>query len=128
MKIHKILAISILAGLLLVALGLAGCVAPAATPTPTGQPSGIAGYLPIIIILVLIFAMFYFLMVRPMRQREKKHDEMVSQLQVGDRVLTATGMYGQIERIDENSIVLKVESGATIRFTKGAILSRVEVE
>ena len=84
------------------------------------------GYAPLLIILALFIAMFYFLMIRPMRQREKKHDVMVEELERGDRVITAGGMYGQVESIDEDSVVLKVESGATIRVTKGGVLSRPE--
>ncbi|MFC2034559.1 preprotein translocase subunit YajC [Chloroflexota bacterium] len=84
------------------------------------------GWAPLIIMLVLLFAMFYFFIVRPMRQREKKHDEMVGELGKGDLVITAGGMYGQIESVDEDSVVLKVESGATIRVTKGGILNRPE--
>ncbi len=80
-------------------------------------------YLPMIVILVLLFGMFYFLMVRPMRQREKKHDEMVSGLQVGDRVITAGGIYGEIVNLSQDSVVVKIESGATMRVTKGSILA-----
>jgi len=76
-----------------------------------------------IIILVLLFGMFYFLMIRPMRQREKKHDEMVQQLSEGDRVITAGGVYGDIVGIFEDSVVIKIESGATMRVTKGSVLN-----
>ncbi len=65
-------------------------------------------------------------MIRPLRQREKKHDEMVIELEKGDTVITAGGMYGEVERIDADSVVLRVESGATIRVTKGGILNRPE--
>jgi len=81
---------------------------------------------PFIILLVAVVLIFYFLMIRPLRQREKKHDLMVEELQKGDKVITAGGMYGQVESIDEDSVILKVESGATIRVTKGGILSRPE--
>ena len=80
----------------------------------------------LILFLVLIFGMLYFLMIRPMRQREKKHDEMVEELHRGDMVITAGGMYGQVESISEDSIILKVESGATIRVTKGGVVNRPE--
>jgi preprotein translocase subunit YajC len=79
--------------------------------------------LPMIVILVLLFGMFYFLMVRPMRQREKKHDQMVEQLQVGSRVITAGGVYGEIVSIIQDSVVIKIESGATMRVTKGSVLA-----
>ena len=81
---------------------------------------------PLIIALVLVFGVIYFFMLRPMRQREKKHDLMVQELEKGDKVITAGGIYGEVERIDEDSVVLRVESGATIRVAKGGILSRPE--
>ncbi len=80
----------------------------------------------LIVMVVLLFAMLYFFTIRPMRQREKKHDQMVEELAKGDKVITAGGVYGQIESISGDSIVLKVESGATIRVTKGGVLARHE--
>ena len=84
------------------------------------------GITPLILMLVVMVGFFYFFLIRPMRQREKKHDEMVEELDKGDEVITAGGMYGRVERIDDNSIVLKVESGALIRVTKGGVLTRPE--
>ncbi len=111
-------------GALATILAVAGCVAPTETTAASGTgSSGFVSYLPMIVILVLLFGMFYFLMVRPMRQREKKHDEMVQQLQVGDRVITAGGIYGQIEEMAQDSIVIKIESGASMRVTKGSVLA-----
>ena len=81
-------------------------------------------YLPLIIMLVLLAAMVYFLMVRPLRQREKQHDRLVMYLEKGDRVITAGGMYGEVDSVDEDSVVLTVESGAKVRVTKGGVLRR----
>ena len=63
-------------------------------------------------------------MIRPLRQREKEHDQMVLDLDEGDMVITAGGMYGKVERIDEDSVILEVESGAKVRVTKGGILKK----
>ena len=82
------------------------------------------GYLPLILFAVLFIAMFYFFGIRPMRQREKTHDQMVIELQRGDSVITAGGMYGKVDTIYEDSVVLIVESGAKVRVTKGGILKR----
>ena len=79
----------------------------------------------IIIFLVVIFVMFYFFMIRPQRKRQKEHEDLVSQLRGGDRVITAGGIYGQVESVSEDSVVLKVESGATIRVAKGSIAGKV---
>ena len=86
------------------------------------------GLTPLIVIVVVMFVMFYFFLIRPMRQREKKHDQLVQELERGDMVITAGGIYGEIERIDEDSIVLKVESGMTIRVTKGCITREMDSE
>ena len=87
-----------------------------------------SSWVPLIILIALIFAMFYFFTIRPMRQREKKHDAMVQELEKGDTVITAGGIYGQIESIDDDSVVLRVESGALIRITKGGLIRRQEDE
>ncbi|MEJ2046725.1 MAG: preprotein translocase subunit YajC [Dehalococcoidia bacterium] len=79
----------------------------------------------IIIFLVVIFVMFYFFMIRPQRKRQKEHEDLVSQLRGGDRVITAGGIYGQVESVGEDSVVLKVESGATMRVAKGSIAGKV---
>ena len=84
------------------------------------------GIWPLVLMLVLLVAMFYFFLIRPMRQREKQHDEMVTDLEKGDQVITAVGMYGVVEKIDDNSIVLRVESGAMIRVTKGGVINKPE--
>lgn len=83
-------------------------------------------FVPLLVMLALVFGMIYFLMIRPVRQREHKHDRMVEDLNRGDTVITAGGIYGVVERIDEDSLVLRVESGATIRVTKGGVLSHPE--
>lgn len=80
--------------------------------------------LTMIAIAVLFTLMIYFFTIRPIRQREKQHDQMVDALEKGDTVITAGGMYGTIEKIDEDSVVLKVESGTTIRVTKGGVIKR----
>ncbi len=78
----------------------------------------------IIIFLVIIFGLFYLLMIRPQRKKQKEMQTMVQELQKGDRVITAGGIYGQIESLSEDSIVLKIESGATIRVARSSVVGR----
>ena len=82
--------------------------------------------LTLVAMAAVFMIMIYFLMVRPMQQREKKHDLMVEELQPGDTVITAGGIYGTVDTIDADSIVVKIESGATMRVTKGGVLKRNE--
>ncbi len=81
-------------------------------------------FLPLIILAIVFVGMSYFFGIRPLRQREKKHDAMVLELQRGDNVITAGGMYGKVDIIYEDSVILIVESGAKVRVTKGGIIKR----
>jgi preprotein translocase subunit YajC len=74
--------------------------------------------------LVVIFALFYFVMIRPQRKRQKEHEAMMQELQKGDRVITAGGIYGTIESISEDSVVIKVEGGTTMRVARGSVAMR----
>jgi len=77
-----------------------------------------------IVFLVLIFGLMYFLTIRPQRKRQKEHEQVTKELKKGDRVITNSGIYGQIENIGENSVVLKIESGATMRVARNSILGK----
>jgi preprotein translocase subunit YajC len=81
-----------------------------------------------LIFLVAIFAIMYFLMIRPRQKQQKVHDEMMKQLNVGDKVIIAGGIYGQIERLGEDTAILKIESGATMKVARSSILGKQEVE
>ena len=120
MKKYKVLGSVVLAGLVTTLTFLAGCV-----PTENGETDA-TSIIYLVVLVALMIGMAYFLMIRPMRQREKQHDQLVEELNKGDKVLTAGGMYGEVDRIDEDSIVLIVESGAKIRVTKGGVVSRPE--
>lgn len=80
---------------------------------------------PMILFLILIFAAMYFLMIRPQRRRQKEHEELVQELRRGQKVITSGGIYGQIESVSEDTVILKVESGATMRVAKGNVLGRL---
>ena len=79
-----------------------------------------------VIFLVALFAIMYFLMIRPRQKQQKQHEEMMKELRVGDKVIIAGGIYGQIESIGEDTAILKIESGATMRVAKGSVSLRQE--
>lgn len=109
------LGLGLIVALLISALFLGGC----ATAPPEGTEAGFDWT--IIIFIVVIFALMYFVLIRPQRRRQKEHQQLVEELQKGDRVMTAGGIYGQIESVSEDSVVIKVESGATMRVAKGSV-------
>jgi preprotein translocase subunit YajC len=81
-----------------------------------------------IIFLVVIFAVMYLLMIRPRQKQQRAHDEMMKQLNVGDKVIIAGGIYGQIERLSEDTAIIRIESGATMKVARSSILGKQEVE
>ncbi|GAF69244.1 MAG: preprotein translocase subunit YajC [Dehalococcoidia bacterium] len=80
-----------------------------------------------VIFLVAIFALMYFLMIRPRQKQQKQHEEMEKELRVRDKVIIAGGIYGQIESLGEDTVILKIESGATMRVARSSILGKQEV-
>ncbi len=69
-----------------------------------GSSNPILGFLPII----LIFAIFYFLLFLPMQRQKKQQQKMIRELQKGATVLTNGGLIGVIDRLDDETIVLRV--------------------
>jgi preprotein translocase subunit YajC len=81
-----------------------------------------------IIFLVAIFAIMYFLMIRPRQRQQRQHEDMMKELRPGDRVIIAGGIYGQIESLTEETAILRIESGATMKVARGSIIGRQELE
>lgn len=85
-----------------------------------GQPGaagGIAGFLPIII----LFAIFYFLLIRPQQKKAKEHREMITHLKNGNQIITSGGIYGTILSLDENTITLEVADNVNIKVSRGNV-------
>jgi preprotein translocase subunit YajC len=80
----------------------------------------------LIVFMVLLAGIFYFFIIRPQSRRQKEHRELNEGLKPGDRVITIGGIYGRIESVREDSIVLKIESGATIRVARNGIAGKQE--
>jgi len=70
---------------------------------------------------IIIFAIFYFLMIAPMRKRQKALQNMVSNLKKGDAVVTQGGLYGEVSAVKDDSFVLKVGENVKIRVARSAI-------
>jgi preprotein translocase subunit YajC len=74
-----------------------------------------------LISLVLMVAIFYFLLIRPQQRRVRQQRDLVQSLEVGDEVVTIGGLFGTIFEMDDESVTLDVGSGTRLRFLKQAI-------
>jgi preprotein translocase subunit YajC len=80
-----------------------------------------------LIFLVAIFAVMYFLMIRPRQKQQKQHEEMMQELRVGEKVIIAGGIYGQIESLGEDTAIVRIESGATMKVARNSIVGKQEI-
>ncbi len=85
-----------------------------------GQAGGLISAL---IWMVLLIAIFYFLLYRPQQKQRKQHEEFLKNLKKGDRVITAGGIIGEIKSIEDDTVNLKVAEGTIIKVFKQSITS-----
>ena len=83
-----------------------------------GQQGGGASML---IMLVAIFAIFYFLMIRPESKRRKERQLMLDALQRGDKIVTLGGLFGEVQDVHEDKIVIKIADGVKVEISKSAV-------
>lgn len=74
-----------------------------------------------LITFVLIILIFYFLIIRPQRKRDKETKAMLAAMKKGDKVVTIGGIHGTIVAVKEQTVVIKVDDSARIEFSKSAI-------
>lgn len=71
--------------------------------------------------LIIIFAIFYFILIRPQQQKQKKHKSMLDSLKNGDKVITIGGLYGIIREIKGDVLTLEIAKDVVINTTRSAI-------
>ncbi len=111
-------AVVLIAGLVTLLLGVAAF---GQGTTASGAGSSVIS---LVVILGVFAAVFYFMLIRPQRRRQSKHSELVAGLKRGDNVITAGGIYGEIDSIGDTSVVLKLEDGGKIRLAKSSIVDK----
>jgi preprotein translocase subunit YajC len=70
----------------------------------------------------LVLAIFYFIILLPMKRRQKKVEEFLSALKVGDRVVTSGGIYGSITKLNEQSVQLQIAQNVRVDIARTAIV------
>jgi preprotein translocase subunit YajC len=70
----------------------------------------------------LVLAIFYFVILLPMKKRQKKVQEFLSALKVGDKVVTSGGIYGSIAKIGEDAVQLQIAPNVRVEMSRAAIV------
>ena len=93
-------------------------VTPAYAQAAGGAGGAFASFVP----LILIFAIMYFLLIRPQQKKVKEHQAMVEALRRGDQVVTQGGMIGKVTKVKEdNEIELEIADGVKVRVVRSTI-------
>ena len=83
----------------------------------SGQGGQIMAFLP----LILLFAVFYFLLIRPQQKRAKTHKTFMENLKKGDKVVTSGGLYGTITGVTDDAVTIEVAEKVRVKIMKGAV-------
>jgi preprotein translocase subunit YajC len=78
--------------------------------------------------LVLMVAIFYFLLIRPQQRRARQQRSLVESLDVGDEVVTIGGLFGRIMEVDDESVTIDAGAGTRLRFLKQAVARKLVEE
>jgi preprotein translocase subunit YajC len=75
-----------------------------------------------IVMLVIMFAIFYLLLIRPQQKRAKQHKELISSLQAGDQGVTAGGLHGKVVAVQDLIVTLEIASNVRIKVNRSSIV------
>ena len=94
--------------------------APAYAQAAGGAGGAFGSFIP----LILIFAIMYFLLIRPQQKKAKEHTAMVAAVRRGDQVITQGGLIGKITKVkDENEVEIEIAEGVKVRVVQSTIAS-----
>lgn len=85
---------------------------------PNGSVSPLVQFIP----FVLVLGIFYFVILLPMKRRQKKVEDFLGALKVGDKVVTTGGLYGAIAKLDTDSVQLQIAQNVRVEVSRAAIV------
>ncbi len=84
--------------------------------------AGAAQFLP----LIILFAIFYFLIIRPQQKQQKAHREMLESLTKGDKIVTTGGLIAEIVKTEDDFIKIKLNDSVIVRLDRAFVSKKVE--
>jgi len=89
--------------------------------TTASNPTG--SLVSTIVTFGLVFVIFYFLIIRPQNKKQKQMQQMIAGVKKGDKIVTIGGIHGVVASVKESTVLVKVDDGTRIEFSKSAIAS-----
>jgi preprotein translocase subunit YajC len=97
----------------------------AMAPTPDGSGGG-GGLISTLIMFGAIFAIFYFMIIRPQQKRAKEREKLLSAIQKGDKVILTSGLYGTVAGLEEKTCLIDVGNNVKMKFDRSAVSSVIK--
>lgn len=86
------------------------------------------GDLSFLIMMLVIFAIMYFFMIRPQNKKQKEIANFRKNLEVGQSVITAGGIYGKIKELEDNAVIVEIASGVKIKVDRNSIYADAQAQ
>lgn len=90
-------------------------------------PGGMESLLSSIVPFLLIIVIFYFLILRPQQRKQKERAKLLESIKKGDKVITAGGIHGTVEGLDDKTLLVKVADNVKMKFERSAVTTIVGV-
>ena len=78
--------------------------------------------------LILLFAIFYFLIIRPQQKTQKAHKEMLASLKKGDRIVTSGGLIAEVVKPEEDFIKIKLNDNMIVKLDRAYVARKIDTE
>ena len=93
-----------------------------------GEAIGWKEVLPLVVFMAAMLALFWAIIIKPVKQRQKRHQDLIAALSEGDEVVTAGGIYGKVTRLRDKTVDLEVAEGVRLRMDRRAVRGRQDQE
>lgn len=100
-------------------------MAPAGGQSAAGGQGG-SSFLPLIILMVGMFAVLYIFSILPQKKRQKAHQAMLNDLKRGDKVITTSGIHGKIASKDDRTVTLEIDDNVKIKMERSSITAKID--
>ena len=90
---------------------------------PPANGSGGGGMISTLIMFGAIFAIFYFMIIRPQQKKAKEREKLLSAVQKGDKVILSSGLYGSVAGLEDKTVLIDVGNNVKMKFDRSAIAS-----
>lgn len=98
----------------------------AMAPPPDGSGGGGGSLISTLIMFGAIFAIFYFMIIRPQQKRAKEREKLLSAIQKGDKVILTSGLYGTVAGLEEKTCLIDVGNNVKMKFDRSAIATVIK--